>query len=168
MFWRFFENFFLLQGGCTLYLEKIWNFFRKKKFFFILSKWNIPEGEDRGCCYFFLLTDIARVSRSQQDVLRLDEEMSLKIGGKIDKSPCVLPLWWVKVVFLLVLCMLEHMCKGNLCQFWPPSGDSLCKRDFYKNIPLTTPLTILFWYIQTCIYFTIGWFMFTLDGQKVI
>ena len=33
MFWRFFENFSLLQGGCTLYLEKILKFFSKKIFF---------------------------------------------------------------------------------------------------------------------------------------
>ena len=91
--------------------------------------------------------------------MRLDEEMSLKIGGKIDKSPCVLPLWWVKVVFLLVLCMLEHMCKGNLCQFWPPSGDSVCKRDFYKNIPLTTPLTIFF-LIYTNMYIFHYWLIY--------
>ena len=78
--------------------------------------------------------------------------MSLKMGGKIDKSSCFLPIWWVKVVFLLVLSMLQHMCKGNLCQFWPPSGHSLCKRYFYKYIPLTTPLTIFFFWYDTNMY----------------
>ena len=95
--------------------------------------------------------------------------MSPQVGGWIDKSLCFLPLWWAKLVFLLLLCMLKDMCEGNLCQFWPPSGDSLSRRDFSKSIPLTTPLTkIFFEYIQICLFLSTGWCTAIPNGQDSI
>ena len=51
------------------------------------------------------------------------------------------------------------MCEGHLCQFWPPSGDSLCKRDIQKCIPLTTPLTKNFFEYRTNMCISCYWSM---------
>ena len=79
--------------------------------------------------------------------------MWFKTRGDFAKSLCFLPYGWVRLVFWLLLQVLEHLCRVRSCQFWPPSGDSLSLRDFSKYIPLTTPLTkFFFWVPYKCAY----------------
>ena len=56
-------------------------------------------------------------SRSQKVALNAGQERPFKVGGDVDKNPCFLPLWWAKLVFLLLLCTLKDVCEGNLGQF---------------------------------------------------
>ena len=77
---------------------------------------NVPDAEHRVFCQFCFLT-----GKQEPVILRRmlgpDKETSLKIGGEINKSLCILPLGWVKMVFSLLLYMLQHTCMGNLCLF---------------------------------------------------
>ena len=38
--------------------------------------------------------------------LNAGQERPFIVGGDVDKNPCFLPLWWAKLVFLLLLGML--------------------------------------------------------------
>ena len=78
---------------------------------------SVPEGEFRDFCQFWPFN---WSSKSQSCILKLlggTKKCSPQVGGWIDKSLCFLPLWWAKLVFLLLLCMLKDVCEGNLCQF---------------------------------------------------
>ena len=47
----------------------------------------------------------ARAGRYSEGRVGPDEELSLNLGGIIDKSLSFLPLWWVKMVYKLLLWM---------------------------------------------------------------
>ena len=76
-----------------------------------------PEGEYKVFCHFYIL-----IGKQEPVILRRmfrarTKNRHSKWEVIMTKILCILPLGWVKVVFLLLLCIFLHMYRGNICQF---------------------------------------------------